>query len=482
MLDKRLKICADMVSGRGAVCDVGTDHAYLAAELVKSGKCKRAIASDINEGPLEAAAKTVEKYAVADKVELVLSDGLERVCLDDVTDVVIAGMGGETIAGILEGCPEVCDGDISLILQPMTKAELLREWLGENGFSVLEETAVQDGERLYTVIRAVYDGAGFAVSEARCMRGFADVNSSEGERYLCERYGALMKKADALEKAGRTQSALHARSTAEIVRYGHETYGAMEIYDFLDSIYPFSMQEKWDNSGFLVEKYGGVDTVLLTLDIDMRAIEEARRTGAQLIISHHPVIFEPLKKIEVFSPVMELIRSDIGAVCMHTNLDKAEGGTNGAILRRLSQRLRIDGDPEPLEMCGDGNGLGFIVNLKYGIAVQELAGILKEIFGCETIRMNARSIDYVSRIAVCSGSGGSMLGEALEKGCDAYITGDVKHDVWVEANNRAITLFDCGHFHTENIVLDDLRSVLEKQFPRVEFVIAKGNADPCVYF
>lgn len=97
MLDKRLKLCADMVSGEGIVCDVGTDHAYLPVELILSGKCEKVIASDINEHPLDAAARTIKKYGVSDKISLVLSDGLENVPLDGVSDIIIAGMGGETI-------------------------------------------------------------------------------------------------------------------------------------------------------------------------------------------------------------------------------------------------------------------------------------------------------------------------------------------------------------------------------------------------
>ena len=101
MLDNRLTACAELVGGEGIVCDVGTDHAYLAAELINSGKCSKVIASDINEGPLDSARKTVEKYGITDKVELVLSDGLKNVSLDGVSDIVIAGMGGETIAAII---------------------------------------------------------------------------------------------------------------------------------------------------------------------------------------------------------------------------------------------------------------------------------------------------------------------------------------------------------------------------------------------
>ena len=149
MLDNRLKKIAELVSGKGTAVDVGTDHAYLAAELITSGKCSRVIASDIKEGPLDSARHTVEKFGVQDKVELILSDGLEKVPLENVSDIIIAGMGGETIADIVS---RIKDDNIRLIMQPMTKVELLRRKLYEMGYEVTEEHLVADGDKMYVII------------------------------------------------------------------------------------------------------------------------------------------------------------------------------------------------------------------------------------------------------------------------------------------------------------------------------------------
>ena len=158
MLDNRLKMCAEFVSGRGIAVDVGTDHAHLAAELINSGKCRRVIASDINEGPLESARKTVEKHGISNKVELVLSDGLENVDLEGVSDIVIAGMGGETIAGIIEKLDMDCDFEsIRWILQPMTKPEYLRKKLYEFELKITSEKVVQDGDKMYVIMCAEYN-------------------------------------------------------------------------------------------------------------------------------------------------------------------------------------------------------------------------------------------------------------------------------------------------------------------------------------
>lgn len=482
MLDNRLKACAELVSGSGIVVDVGTDHGYLAVDLIKNQKCSRVIASDIKEGPLESARKNVEKYGVDDKVELMLTNGLEQIDLDDVSDVVIAGMGGETIVEILAANENIFSEEINLILQPMTKADQLRDWLGRYGFRICEERAVEDGERVYIVICAKYDGLGFAVSELKNIRGFVDVNDKAGRKYIEIQAAALLKKADALSAADREESALHYRVIAEnLLNDDREPVSLDEIYHFFDSVYPFAVQEKWDNSGLLVDSAVPVSTILLSLDIDSEVVAEAVDSEVDLIVSHHPVIFEPLKRINWNDPVYKMIENGISAICMHTNLDIARTGTNGVILRKLMENFTLLNDPEPFEKCGDFGSLGYICTLSEPVAAEDFGSVLKEIFGCEYVRMNRSNCGIVSRVAFCSGSGGSMLDLAVKNGCDAYITGDVKHDVWISANNANITLFDCGHFHTENLVLNELRYVLEKKFPQIEVIIAESSVDPIKY-
>ncbi|MBQ5312194.1 MAG: SAM-dependent methyltransferase [Oscillospiraceae bacterium] len=156
VLDYRLAACADMVTG-GFVCDIGTDHAYLPSYLVRTGRCERAIAADINTAPLEAARHTLAAEGTSDKVQTVLSDGLKEVCLDGVTDRVFAGMGGELIARLITE-DERTKADIALITQPMTKAEILRRTLMQAGYSLEAERAVQTSGRLYTVMRWRYTG------------------------------------------------------------------------------------------------------------------------------------------------------------------------------------------------------------------------------------------------------------------------------------------------------------------------------------
>ncbi|MBQ9899403.1 MAG: Nif3-like dinuclear metal center hexameric protein [Ruminococcus sp.] len=484
MLDNRLKMCADMVSGRGAACDVGTDHALLAAELVLSGRCQRVIASDVKEGPLESARKTVEKYGVADKVQLVLSDGLENVPLEGVTDIVIAGMGGETIADIIgnTSIDRYEQENVRWILQPMSKPEYLRKMIYEYQMQITSERVVEDGERLYVVMCAEYNPEFRYLTEFDALNGFFSEDDPLAETYRKRESVRLKKISEALAGAGKNDEAVHYNALSVKLAEGADEVEVSAIYGYLDSLCPFDTQEKWDNSGLLVENRSGLcDTVVLSLDITGRVIDEAACKWADLIISHHPVIFDPLRRIARNSPVFQLIETDIAAICAHTNLDVAAWGTNGVILRKFRELLAVGDDVEPLEELGGGRTLGWIVELPEKLRRDELAGKLKEIFGCEYVRVSAHGRHFVQKIAFCSGSGGSSLGVAAEKGCDALVTGDVKHDVWIDAENQRIALFDCGHFHTENLVLCELRRVLEERFPRLDVEIAERSTDPCEY-
>ncbi len=481
MLDNRLTVCAELVSGNGVVCDVGTDHAYLAAELIISGKCSKVIASDINEGPLESARKTVEKYGIADKVELILSDGLDNVPLEGVSDIVIAGMGGETIADILENPAIDTDSDIRLILQPMSKPEILRKKLYEYQFEIVTERAVEDGDKMYVVMVAKPSNEWQQLTETEALFGFFDDTDETAVKYRKREAERLAKISENLKNAGKNAESEHYAVLSYRMENGTDKVRIQDVYNYLDSVYPFDLQEKWDNSGLLVENYDmSCRRVLLSLDITNAVISEAAEKCAKLIISHHPVIFEPLKKIDRFSPVYKLIDNDIAAISMHTNLDIAKGGTNSEIVRKIAEKYELECEPEPFEEVGNGECLGYIVTLKERVSPIKFGESLKEIFGCEYIRLSRQSMS-VSKIAICSGSGGSMLGLAMNRNCDTLLTGDIKHDVWITAENYGFTVFDCGHFHTENMILWEIRRVLERKFPQLDVEIAEDSADPCRY-
>ena len=159
ILRPRLAAIADMVrSGCDLLLDIGTDHALLPTYLVLHGIVRSAVASDIAQGPLQRAEGTVRQWGVESSVQLHLGDGLSGLCAEGVTDIVIAGMGGEAIIDILNAAPFTKDPDIRLILQPMTRADVLRKWLGENGYNILDERLCPEEEKLYQILLVSFDG------------------------------------------------------------------------------------------------------------------------------------------------------------------------------------------------------------------------------------------------------------------------------------------------------------------------------------
>lgn len=160
-LDPRLLTIADMVRTEGKICDVGTDHALLPCYLYEKG-AKCVIASDINDGPIKSAKATVELYGAQECVTVMKSDGLRSVPPCD--DVIVAGMGGELIARIVSECT-FKNADTRFILQPMTKAEILRRELYRNGFEITEEHTAESAGKVYTVMLVSYTGVSAEISD-----------------------------------------------------------------------------------------------------------------------------------------------------------------------------------------------------------------------------------------------------------------------------------------------------------------------------
>ncbi len=154
-LGARLLTVADAVPECGSMVDCGCDHGYVSIYTMQSGKVKRITASDINRGPLENAKGEIASAGLSDKIETRLTDGLCGIARHDC--VVIAGMGGETIVDIISKAPWTKDG-VALILQPMTKPEILREYLYREGFSIYREQIVREGGHMYAVISARFEG------------------------------------------------------------------------------------------------------------------------------------------------------------------------------------------------------------------------------------------------------------------------------------------------------------------------------------
>lgn len=252
-----------------------------------------------------------------------------------------------------------------------------------------------------------------------------------------------------------------------------------DVYRYIDNMAPFAKQDGFDNSGLLVGSMEATVTkVLVCLDINRKTAEEAAMRGAELIVSHHPVIFHKLSAVEISNPINILIKNGISAICAHTNIDIAADGISDMMLALLDFR----GETKVLEpIHKDGSGYGRIVELDFVSDSDSLAAICKKAFNCKVVRY-FDSGRVIKRVGVCSGAGGSEedVANAAKKGCDALITGDVKYSGFMEALNRNITVIDAGHFHTENIICGKIAAEIEAELGLDAF-IAENSVDVVKY-
>lgn len=201
-LDNRLKTAAGLCRRGKIAADVGCDHAQLACHLA-ANVSKEVIASDVRDGPLEAARRTVSEYGVTN-VKIVKSDGLAGIGYAD--DVIICGMGGELIARIISGC-RFLNADTRFILQPMTKPEFLRKWLYEHGFEITEEITAAEKQRLYVIMNVSYTGKVRNVDDFFALTG--KITDKEYLRRLAGKLSDIseretdQKRAEALKKTAR---------------------------------------------------------------------------------------------------------------------------------------------------------------------------------------------------------------------------------------------------------------------------------------
>ena len=168
-LSARLAACAALVRNGKRLADVGCDHGYVPASLVLDGRITSAVASDINAAPLESCRRLVRDYGLDDKITCVLSDGLQNVDGDCVDDILLAGMGGELIADILQNCPFASEKHISI--NAMTHPEIARRWLYEHGFEIANDIIVPEGRHHYSVLDAHYTGVVTGADDFRCFLG-----------------------------------------------------------------------------------------------------------------------------------------------------------------------------------------------------------------------------------------------------------------------------------------------------------------------
>lgn len=243
-----------------------------------------------------------------------------------------------------------------------------------------------------------------------------------------------------------------------------------EVYDYLCSIAPLELQCSFDNAGFQIGRSDKtVNKVLLALDVTNPVIDEAVDKGADLILSHHPILFTPVKRITdaeyETEKLLRLAEKGIAVISMHTNLDIVSGGVNDVLIAALGASS---------DAALDEEGCGRIGRLDKPVSMKSFLS------RCKTV-LNAKGLRYydagreVDRIAVMGGAGGECVARAFQLGCDTYVTADIKYHQFLLASELGINLIDADHFCTENPIIPELSGKLRAAFPELSFEISERH-------
>ena len=255
-----------------------------------------------------------------------------------------------------------------------------------------------------------------------------------------------------------------------------------EITDLIESFAPLAWQEHYDNAGLIVGRYDDeVNRILLAVDVTEEVLDEAEREGCDMIISHHPIIFHPLKRLNsatyVERCVERAIRRGIALYACHTNLDSAPDGMSW----RLAQILGLE-RCELLENSVKGEGVGFGVVGELPEGVEPIAWLrqVKERLSLGVIRHSEPVTNVVRRVALCTGAGASLIGEARRAGADLYLTADLKYNDFMTPD-KALMVADIGHFESEYCAIDILFDILSKKISTFALLKSAVTRTPIRY-
>lgn len=262
-------------------------------------------------------------------------------------------------------------------------------------------------------------------------------------------------------------------------------YKVSDIIGCVTDIAPLKWQESWDNAGLLVgDANMSVDKALITLDVTEAVVDEAIEKGFHLVISHHPLIYRPLKHLLPENTteriVMKAVKNDIAIACMHTNLDNSYLGVSKWLADKLG--LKNQAVLEPIEVEEDVlTGGGMVGELKNALEEKEFLAMVKKNLHAEALRHSEFLGKKIKKVAVCGGSGFFLLENVKRCNADAYITGDVKYHDFFEADGRLL-LVDAGHYETEQFTKELIADVIIKKFCNFAVSISSVKTNSINYF
>ena len=248
----------------------------------------------------------------------------------------------------------------------------------------------------------------------------------------------------------------------------------------IESVAPLRLQEEYDNAGLQV---GFADSpvrrVIVSLDITEEVVREAIRRDAQMIVSHHPLIFRPLRQVSNLSwqqrCVVLALQHGIALYSAHTNLDNACGGVNHEIARRLSLKDLSFLRPVP----GEDAGSGLLGLLETPLEPQAFLSLLRKEFRLQVLAHSDTSRKLISKVALCGGAGAFLIPDAIRSGADCFLTGEIRYHDFFE--NEGMLLCSLGHYESEQYTSDLLISLLRTAFPELEVLSSECITNPVRY-
>lgn len=259
-----------------------------------------------------------------------------------------------------------------------------------------------------------------------------------------------------------------------------------EIRDYFNEIAPFYMKLDFDNVGLLSGFAGNeVRRVITALDITDEVIDEAISCSAELIVSHHPLLFSAIKSVTTEDDkgrkILKMAVNGISAICLHTNLDTAEGGVNDALMEALGGRVTGLLDAHGSHPDGAPYGISRLGELSEPLSMSDFLSRIK-------LSLNANGLRYhdagkpVKKLACCGGAGGMDMEKAFFAGCDTFVTADLKYDHFLWAKENGLNLIDADHFCTENVVVPVIKRRLNERFPELDVRISEKHRQTAQFF
>lgn len=472
LLDERLCAAASLAQEalRGQThpraADVGCDHGFLTAYLLERVPGLTMTASDVSAPSLEKARMLMSARGLSGRVNLAVADGLAALPDAGTDAVLILGMGAGTILKIVsQGLSKIGDG--ALIVQANVDLPMLREGLAHLGFAIEREVFCMAAGRHYVTLLARRGDASPMDGRRALLGAAAGGVQDEGQRaYFVWQRGVRMREMERLcaLRTARATERLQAcgRELAWIAEaLGMNTCTVADILRLVGEIAPFDLAAEWDNVGLLLGRAGrAVTRVLVALDLTQEAVDEAKALGAQLIVTHHPIMFSARRRVTDEDREGRLMlcmaEAGIAHIAAHTNLDCAPGGVNDALLGAIG--------------CENVRGEGFVRvgDLPDGMTFGALcARVQQRLHG--PVRAFGAADTPVRTLGCCSGAGGDEIGAAKALGADCFVTGEMRHHQALDAVDGGCCVMEAGHFETENPVCEVLAGALQNAADAVQY-------------